>query len=37
VKSEAFFFALAPFDPLLASRTGWLADWLRVDGWLETN
>jgi acetyl esterase/lipase len=30
-------FGLAPFDPVLSSWTGRLADWLRVNGWLATN
>jgi acetyl esterase/lipase len=30
-------FGLAPFDPVLSSWTGRLADWLRANGWLGTN
>jgi acetyl esterase/lipase len=30
-------FGLAPFDPVLSSWTGRLADWLRANGWLATN
>ena len=29
-------FGLAPLDPVLSSWTGRLADWLRVNDWLET-